>query len=48
MWALGMAGSPWVVLALPVCVLIGVAFGAVGMALTTFMRSWADFEYVPR
>lgn len=45
--ALGMAQSPWVVLALPVCILISVAFSAVGMALTTFMRSWADFEYVP-
>ncbi len=47
MWALGMTGSPWVVLALPICVLIGFAFASVGMALTTFMRSWADFEYVP-
>jgi lipooligosaccharide transport system permease protein len=46
MWALGMAGSPWIVLAVPTCALIGFAFGAVGMALTTFMRSWADFEYV--
>jgi lipooligosaccharide transport system permease protein len=46
MWALGMTGSPWVVLSIPICVLIGLAFGAVGMALTTYMRSWADFEYV--
>jgi len=46
MWALDMAGSPWLVLAVPACVLIGFAFGAVGMALTTYMRSWADFEYV--
>jgi lipooligosaccharide transport system permease protein len=46
MWALGMAGSPWIVLAVPICVLIGAAFGAMGMALTTYMRSWADFEYV--
>jgi lipooligosaccharide transport system permease protein len=46
MWALGMIGSPWVVLAIPACVLIGFAFGAVGMALTTYMRSWSDFEYV--
>jgi hypothetical protein len=40
-------GSPWVVLAVPVCVLIGFAFASVGMAVTTYMRSWADFEYVP-
>jgi lipooligosaccharide transport system permease protein len=46
MWALGMTGSPWIVLAIPACALIGFAFGAMGMALTTFMRSWADFEYV--
>jgi lipooligosaccharide transport system permease protein len=46
MWALGMVGSPWIVLALPICVLIGFAFAAVGMACTTYMRSWADFEYV--
>jgi lipooligosaccharide transport system permease protein len=46
MWALGMTGSPWMVLAVPTCVLISTAFGALGMALTTFMRSWADFEYV--
>ena len=47
MWALGMTGSPWVVLAVPICVLIGFAFASMGMACTTFMRSWADFEYVP-
>jgi lipooligosaccharide transport system permease protein len=46
MWAMGMVGSPWVVLAIPSCVLIGFAFAAVGMAATTAMRSWADFEYV--
>ncbi|MET0908795.1 MAG: ABC transporter permease [Ilumatobacteraceae bacterium] len=46
MWVLGMTASPWVVLAVPICVLIGCAFGAMGMALTTFMRTWADFEYV--
>ena len=46
MWALGMVGSPWMVLSLPICVLIGFAFAAIGMACTTYMRSWADFEYV--
>lgn len=47
MAALGMTRSWWVVLALPVCVLIAVAFSAVGMAATTYMRTWSDFEYVP-
>jgi lipooligosaccharide transport system permease protein len=45
--ALGMAPSVWIVLALPYCVLIAIAFSAVGMAATTYMRSFADFEYVP-
>ena len=33
MWALGMTGSPWVVLSLPICVLIGFAFGGDGHGL---------------
>lgn len=45
--ALGLAESPWIVAALPACVLVAFAFSAVGMALTTYMRSWADFEWVP-
>lgn len=47
MWALGMVQSPWVVMAVPACILIGFAFASIGMALTTYMRSWEDFEYVP-
>lgn len=47
MFALDMTSSAWVILALPVSVLISFAFSAVGMAATTYMRSWADFEYVP-
>ena len=43
---LGLVHSWWAVLAFPAALLIGLAFGAVGMALTTFMRSWQDFEYV--
>jgi lipooligosaccharide transport system permease protein len=46
MAALGMVGSALMVLAIPVCVLIAAAFAAAGMAATTFMRSWVDFEYV--
>ena len=30
----------------PAALLIGFAFAGVGMALTTYMRSWQDFEYV--
>ena len=46
MWALGLVGSVWIVLAIPVCALIGFAFASVGMAYTTFMRTWSDLEYV--
>ena len=46
MVAMGLVSSWWAVLVLPAALLIGVAFGAVGMALTTWMRSWQDFEYV--
>lgn len=47
MLALGMVESAWIVLAIPACALIGFAFAAIGMACTTYMRTWADFEYVP-
>ena len=46
MLLMGLISSWWAVLALPVVVLIGFAFAAVGMACTTYMRSWQDFEYV--
>jgi lipooligosaccharide transport system permease protein len=44
---LGMATSWWILAALPACLLIGVAFASVGMAMTTYMRSWSDFDWVP-
>src|SRR5260370_957572 len=46
MLAMGLVGSPWAVLAVPVAVLIGFAFAAVGMTGTTYMKSWQDFDYV--
>lgn len=46
MVVLGFAGSPWLVMAVPACALMGIAFSSVGMALTTYMRSWADFDYI--
>jgi len=46
MLALGLVHSVWAVLAIPVALLIGFAFSGAGMAATTFMRSWQDFEYV--
>jgi lipooligosaccharide transport system permease protein len=42
MLALGLIHSWWAVLALPAATLIGFAFAAVGLALTTFMRHAQD------
>jgi lipooligosaccharide transport system permease protein len=44
--ALGLATSPLVVLCLPASLLIGFAFAAVGMAATTWIRSWQDFDFI--
>jgi lipooligosaccharide transport system permease protein len=46
MLALGLIHSPLAVFDIGVALLIGFAFAATGMAATTFMRSWQDFEYV--
>ena len=46
MAAMGYMPSWWGILALPAATLIGFAFGACGMAVTTFMRSWQDFDLV--
>jgi lipooligosaccharide transport system permease protein len=43
---LGLVRSPWVILSLPAALLIGFAFAAVGMAGTTYVRSWTDFDYI--
>ena len=42
----GLVESWWALLAVPAAMLIGLAFGAVAMLTTTFMRSWQDFDYV--
>ncbi|MBA2373935.1 MAG: ABC transporter permease [Chloroflexi bacterium] len=46
MAVLGLVVSPWLVLAFPAALLIGFAFAAVGMAATSFMRSWQDFDLI--
>jgi lipooligosaccharide transport system permease protein len=46
MVVLDLVSSWWAVLVLPAALLIGWAFGAVGMALTTYMRSFQDFEWI--
>ena len=43
---MGLLRSWWALAALPSALLIGFAFAAVGMAATTFMASWQDFDFV--
>lgn len=47
MVGMGLTNSWWVILAIPACSLVGLAFASCGMAATTFMRGWSDFEFVP-
>ena len=42
----GLVRTPWALLALPASLLIGWAFASIGMALTTYMRSWQDLDVV--
>jgi lipooligosaccharide transport system permease protein len=44
--AMGLLHSAWSVLLIPAALLTGFGFAGAGMAATTFMRSWQDFEYV--
>ena len=46
MFVLGLVRSPLIFLTLPGALLIGFAFAAVGMAATSFMRSWQDFDLI--
>jgi lipooligosaccharide transport system permease protein len=46
MWALGLVHSWWAVLAFPATLLIGFAFSAVCMGITTYMNSWQDFDKI--
>jgi lipooligosaccharide transport system permease protein len=43
---LGLVRSPWAVFAVPSATLLAFAFAAAGMAATTFMRSWQDFDMI--
>ena len=43
---LGLVASPWLILAFPAALLVGFAFAAVGMAATSFMRTWQDFDLI--
>jgi lipooligosaccharide transport system permease protein len=43
---LHITSAGWALLAFPATLLVGFAFGSVGMMLSTFMRSWQDFDVV--
>jgi len=44
--ALGLLHSWWAVLALPAAMVVGFGFAGIGIAASTFLRSWQDFELV--
>jgi lipooligosaccharide transport system permease protein len=46
MAAMGLIHSWWALADLPAAVLTGFAFAAAGMACTTYMRTWQDFEFI--
>jgi lipooligosaccharide transport system permease protein len=41
----GLAGSPWVLLALPAAFLVGLAFSAMGLVMCVLARGWDFFSY---
>jgi len=43
---LGLVDSPWAILALPACFVIGFAFAGAGIAAVTYMRTWKDFDLI--
>jgi lipooligosaccharide transport system permease protein len=46
MFFMGLTESWTAILTIPAAVLVGFAFGAVGLSACTFMRSWQDFDLV--
>ena len=46
MLAMGLIGSAWAVLALPAALLVGFAFAGAGLACTTYLRTFEDFDAI--
>jgi lipooligosaccharide transport system permease protein len=44
--AMGLLASWWALLMVPAALLVGLAFSAIGMALVTYLRSTAQFDYI--
>jgi lipooligosaccharide transport system permease protein len=43
---LGLTTFGWAVAALFAALLVGLAFGSMGMAISTYLRTWQDFDYI--
>ena len=46
MLAMGLVLSPWALLLVPAALFVAFGFAALGMAVTTYLRSWQDLEIV--
>jgi lipooligosaccharide transport system permease protein len=46
MAATGLTTVGWALAAFPMTILVGFGFGGLGMVLSTFIRSWQDFDYL--
>lgn len=46
MWPLGLVGSPSALLAIPAAVLVAFGFASVGMAITSFMKSFQQMQWI--
>lgn len=43
---MGLTSAGWALVTLPATVLVGFAFGGLGMAVATYLRTWQDFDYL--
>jgi lipooligosaccharide transport system permease protein len=46
MVAMGLTSVGWALVAFPATVIVGFAFGGMGMAIATYVRGWQDFDYI--
>lgn len=46
MLAMGLVYSPWAILAVPAALLIALGFAAIGMAITTYLKSFQHLDWV--
>jgi lipooligosaccharide transport system permease protein len=45
-WVGGLVVSAWALLAVPAAVLIGFGFAGLGLLVTTYLKSWQDFDLI--